>query len=183
MDKKVYKELEELQNIHWWFVSKKNILTALLEQYINKLNLNSRSKVILDIGCGMGVMLDSLSQYGEVYGMDCEGDAVQYCRKKWGAKHILQGMLPDNIPFLNGFADVIILSDCLEHISDDRAALIKLHSLLKNNDSFIMLTVPALMSLWSYNDVFVHHYRRYNKKQLEQVIRNAGFHIEMCSYL
>lgn len=182
MDKKVYEELEQLQNKHWWFVSKKNIITALLDQYINLLNLNSKSKIILDAGCGMGLMLNTLSNYGEVYGMDCEIDALKYCRQKWGDRHILQGMLPDNIPFPDKFADIIVLSDCLEHISDDCSSLIKLRNLLKGDNSFIVLTVPALMGLWSYNDVLVHHYRRYSKKQLEQVTRDAGFCIEMCSY-
>lgn len=46
----------------------------------------------------------------------------------------------------------------------------------------MLLTVPALMSLWSGNDELNHHYRRYSREELEEKVWAAGFAIEKCSY-
>lgn len=182
MDKNAYKEFEALQNTHWWFVSKREIILSVFEKYRTELSSQGNGISILDIGCGMGFMLKPLSAYGEVYGMDCEEDAFQYCRKTWDESHILLGELPDQIPFDDSSFDVILSSDCLEHVEQDLEALIKMRKLLKNEKSLIILTVPALMCLWSYNDIFVHHHRRYNKEGLIELFNQAGFQIQMCSY-
>lgn len=57
----------------------------------------------------------------------------------------------------------------------------KLYDLLKPGGKLIM-TVPALMSLWSYNDELNHHFRRYDKHQLLEVLEGAGFTIKKCSF-
>jgi predicted SAM-dependent methyltransferase len=61
--------------------------------------------------------------------------------------------------------DVIIASDCLEHLKEDEKALKNWYELLnKNGVAFIF--VPAFMSLWSYHDEYNMHYRRYTNSEL-----------------
>lgn len=187
MDKKAYSELKNEQDTHWWFTARREIICAVIHQYIKELIKKRSSDIdILDAGCGMGVLLKRLSAYGRVYGMDAEMEAVEYCsdllKMAGGGGTVLQGCLPDDIPFDEKTFDVIVLADCLEHMKEDGRALANLRKRLKNKESFLVLTVPALMSLWSYNDVFVHHERRYGRKQLISLCRKNGFHVQMCSY-
>src|SRR5205085_10386321 len=46
---------------------------------------------------------------------------------------------------------------------------------------FLLLTVPAHMSLWSYFDVAARHCRRYTVEELRQKLIEAGFDIEYIS--
>lgn len=128
-----------------------------------------------------GGLLEKLTEYGQVYGMDCEEEAVKYCNSYWPGR-VFRGSLPDDIPFSSEMFDIIVLSDCLEHIEEDYLSLSNLRNLMKSEGSFLLITVPAFMWLWSYNDEFVHHKRRYNKEQLIALVESAGYHVEMCSY-
>ena len=60
--------------------------------------------------------------------------------------------------------DVIIASDVLEHINLDVEALKEWKRVLKPNGHMILF-VPAKKVLWSNNDVYSQHFRRYEKKQ------------------
>ncbi len=183
MERQAYEELKELQNTHWWFVAKREIICSMVSKYSKKLLHKSKKEIqILDAGCGMGVLLHALSRYGQVKGMDADAEAAVYCNHIMGQKAVLQGELPDKIPYKEQSFDLIVSADCLEHIKDDYAALCAMRKLLKEGNSFLVLTVPAFMSLWSYNDEFVHHYRRYNRKQLISLAQKAGFHVQLCSY-
>lgn len=184
MDKLAFEELEQLQNTYWWFVAKREIICSLVGKYRKeRIAKKKRDIHILDAGCGMGVLLNGLSRYGNVCGMDVEEEAVLYCRTISGSgMTILKGKLPDEVPFPDRAFDIIVSADCLEHIEDDYAALVRMREMLKDEHSFLLLTVPALMCLWSYNDEFVHHYRRYHKRQLTSLLQRAGYQVEMCSY-
>jgi SAM-dependent methyltransferase len=90
------------------------------------------------------------------------------------------GSLPNEIP-VDGPFDVITLLDVIEHVEDDLAALETVRRLLRPG-GLLVITVPALMLLWSDFDVANHHYRRYEKDTLVSVIRRSGFVLERVSY-
>ncbi len=60
MEARQYDELRRVQEVHWWFRGKKDIVTDFLDRYALEKGR------LLDIGCGMGLMLEVLSNYGEV---------------------------------------------------------------------------------------------------------------------
>lgn len=74
-----------------------------------------------------------------------------------------------------------LMTDVLEHIEDDLGFLRSIVQQAKSNSQFI-ITVPALNSLWSNHDVFLKHFRRYNKSQLESLILASGLSIDCCRY-
>lgn len=183
MEQIQYEELKEQQNTFWWFAGKREIVTDFAVFFAGlKKGTNIR---ILDVGCGMGLMLERLSHFGTVFGMDTEESAVKYCTdmcNEQGIKaNISKGALPDEIPFDANSFDYVFALDVLEHVDNDCRALSILHSLLKKEGKLI-LTVPADMSLWSYNDELNHHFRRYDKQELIEKVMQAGFHIINCSY-
>jgi SAM-dependent methyltransferase len=69
----------------------------------------------------------------------------------------------------------------LEHIEDDRAALTALYSRLRPGGR-LLVYVPAFQVLFTSMDAKVGHLRRYRRKDLQRVVRSAGFEIEGCRY-
>lgn len=74
-----------------------------------------------------------------------------------------------------------LLTDVLEHVEDDQKFLENIVSEAEINSKFI-ITVPALMILWSGHDVYLKHYRRYTKSQLSFLAKSAGLEISKVRY-
>ena len=51
-----------------------------------------------------------------------------------------------------------------------------------NANWMIALTVPAFQFLWSKQDLQSHHYRRYNKKELNTLLIKNGFRVVYSTY-
>lgn len=79
-------------------------------------------------------------------------------------------------------AAVITMMDVLEHIEDDRGFLAELAGKMEPG-AMVLLTVPAMPSLWSNWDVLLGHYRRYTKASLASAVELSGFEIVERSYL
>jgi SAM-dependent methyltransferase len=79
-----------------------------------------------------------------------------------------------------GVADVIVMHDVLEHIADDRAAVARLWRLMVE-DGRLVLSVPALPSLFGFHDEQLGHHRRYTRRALQAVLASA-FSIERLRY-
>jgi hypothetical protein len=79
-----------------------------------------------------------------------------------------------------GFTDYL-LTDVLEHVDNDLVFLKSIVSAASKDSRFI-ITVPAMMILWSNHDVYLKHFRRYGKKELQKLALNAGLTIDECRY-
>ncbi len=77
--------------------------------------------------------------------------------------------------------EAVALFDVLEHIQDDEDFLIKLRSFM-DKDASLYITVPAYMFLWSSEDDYAQHHRRYTLGALVSLLRRAGFSISYASY-
>ncbi|WP_244834522.1 class I SAM-dependent methyltransferase [Clostridium sp. BJN0001] len=175
MKKEAYAELIRTQKTHWWFCGKR----AIVQYFFKKYNTLKNPR-ILDLGCGTGALLEMLEKDGQVSGLEYEKSAVEYCNKNFGDK-VKQGSLPDDIPFHENGFDVLVSCDVLEHVEDDKKSIKKIYNLL-SDEGIAIITVPALKCLWSYNDEFVQHKRRYEKADLIEKMEEAGFKIKRCTY-
>ncbi len=72
--------------------------------------------------------------------------------------------------------------DVLEHIEDDQRFLCELQGLLRPGGR-LYVTVPTYRWLWSSDDVFSGHFRRYTRASLVREMNHAGFEVEFSSYL
>lgn len=79
-------------------------------------------------------------------------------------------------------AGIITMLDVLEHIEDDRGFLAELAGKMEAG-AMVLMTVPAMPSLWSNWDVLLGHYRRYTKASLASAVEPSGFEIVERSYL
>ena len=182
MEKSQYDELRRQQNIHWWFLGKKEIVIDYAKHHAG-FTANENNKII-DVGCGMGLMLEELSHYGKIFGMDFEPEAVEFCKNSLGGGNVFDvrvGSIPYDVPFQENFFDYVFALDVIEHVENDIEALIVLKKLLRPNGKLI-LTVPALMSMWSYNDELNHHFRRYEEKELLEKVEKSGLKIIHYSF-
>ena len=174
MDSYVYQDLQELQEQHWWFRARREILSEVIHSLALPANCD-----ILEIGCGTGGNLSMLGGFGNVCGMEMHEEAAQYAQKITG-KDVRTGFLPGNIPFEKKF-DLICLLDVLEHIEDDEIAVRSLRRLLKPGGRTV-ITVPAYQWMFGRHDTLLHHFRRYSRKRLEVIFSNNNIEIEKLSY-
>ncbi len=140
---------------------------------------------ILDAGCGTGGLTATLLRRGyQVVSLDNSAEMVAMCRQ-----HLSQRGLPNDqvrlarIEDLSnaGEFDTVVCLDVLEHIEDDRRALAILRRCLKS-DGRLILSLPALSTLYGPKDLAVGHYRRYDKRGLLALLREGGFAVERVRY-
>jgi 2-polyprenyl-3-methyl-5-hydroxy-6-metoxy-1,4-benzoquinol methylase len=174
MEEQVYQQIYEVEKEHWWFTARKSILLRYLESQLN-LSPNAR---VLDVGCGTGAILETLSRRYESYGTDTAPQAIAFCRQR-GLTRLHLGTLatyPSSEPF-----DLITMLDVVEHVDDDLAFLRAARALLRPAGS-VLIAVPAFPSLWSRHDEILHHRRRYTKRTLRALVNAAGFQIERLTF-
>lgn len=174
MQKYLYEDLYNIEEKHWWHISKRRIVQSLIRKYRSSKNLK-----ILDIGCGAGKNLEELKVFGTTYGLDSSKEAIKYCHKR-GLKNLVLGKA-EKVSLPSNSFDAITILDVLEH-TDDQETLKEMNRLMKE-DSLLIITVPALPWLWSDWDKVLHHKRRYTLGGLKSVLESNGFHVIKIFYL
>ncbi len=174
MDKDFYLQYASVEDKHWWFVGRRQII----DSFIWQLDLPNNAE-ILEVGCGTGGNLMMLSAHGRVDAMEIDEIACNLANQRQITK-VQNGSLPNNIPF-KGKYDLIVILDVLEHLDDDFAALTALSAKLKPG-GWLLVTVPAYQFLWSQHDEINHHKRRYLLRSLQQVIRKANYELYYNTY-
>jgi SAM-dependent methyltransferase len=103
--------------------------------------------LILDLGCGDGVVSSAIAQSSNtiVIGLDTSPVLLQSARQRM--QHVILCDLESQIPIKDGAADAILCSDVLEHIADVDSLLQSSYSALKDSGLFI-LSVPNLASIF-----------------------------------
>jgi SAM-dependent methyltransferase len=176
MDPSAYIEMQELEDSHWWFVARRQIITDLLYQFC------SLPCKILEVGCGTGGNLTMLRQFGELKAFEMDPSALEMAHQK-GVNDVTLtlGVCPDYIPYEGEQFDLICLFDVLEHIKEDQKTLVQLKKYLKPQGK-IIITVPAYSWLFGPHDQLLQHHRRYSLAGLKKVIHHSGLKIQKISY-
>ncbi len=173
-----YDRMFRLEDEHWWFVARRNLLEAALNRFPIPVP-ESRSPRLLDVGCGTGGTLDRLRQYGDVIGIDTEARALAFCVAR-GYRNLALASATA-LPFANDTFEAAVALDVLEHIPDDVAAVCEIsRTLVPGGIAFI--TVPAYRMLWSRHDVALMHQRRYVSREVGALLTGAGLEILRLSY-
>jgi SAM-dependent methyltransferase len=176
MKQDFYAEYYEIENVHWWFQGRWHIFLGLVRDELDNEHMPIRT---LDVGCGTGTMLGYLDSLGPSYGIDAATAAVQFCRRR-GRHNIFQGKA-ESLPFADGSFDLVCALDILEHLDDDRAALVELGRVCRA-DGIVLLSVPAYRFLWGRQDLISQHVRRYTAGELESKIREADLVVSKITY-
>lgn len=176
MERDFYREYFAVEDRHWWFIGRRRILLDVLER---RLGPAPGRHAILDVGSGTGTMIEHLSRFGDVRGVDFDPEAIRFCRER--GVQAVERIEGDRLPFADGSFDVVTSFDVLEHIEDDGAMLAEMHRVLRPGGT-LLLAVPALPFLWGPQDEISHHHRRYRHAELGAAVTAAGFRLERLTY-
>lgn len=162
---------------------KQNDISSNLKQW-NKLDRYSQwmyhsyeqyiGKRVLDVGAGVGNLTKyMLKKCDLVVGVDIFEHQIKIMRKRFqkysNFKAECRNILEDNIEDLKKYKfDTIVCINVLEHLEDDREAIMRMKSLLVPKGRLVIL-VPAGQVLYSHLDKNVGHHRRYNRGDLKKL--------------
>lgn len=176
MERIVYETMAELDDKHWWYRARREVLAALIRRVARP----PAGAVILEIGCGTGHNLAMLGEFGHVDALELDDEARSFAEKRVG-RTIMRAPLPELAGVPERHYDLIGAFDVIEHIDDDHAALASIATRLKPGGKFVM-TVPAHPWMWSAHDVVSHHKRRYSKAGLRRLIDASPLCPEAIGY-
>jgi SAM-dependent methyltransferase len=171
MEHATYAAEAAAEETHWWFVGRRILFRRLLDR-----RAGDRHARVLDVGTSTGANLRLLVDmgYGDVTGLDPSEEAIRFCAEK-GLPPVLKGSITD-IPFEAGGFDLVMATDVVEHVDDDRRAVTEVARILKPG-GVALFTVPAFQILWGLQDDVSHHKRRYRRAGFLRLVREAGFDI------
>lgn len=136
---------------------------------------------IFDIGGGNGFVARGLTEAGfEVVLVEPGEEGARNAQQR-GVGRVVCSTLKD-AEFRDGSLSAAGLFDVLEHFEDDAAFMKQLRTKLAPGGR-LYITVPAYRLLWSVEDDYAGHFRRYRLPELERVLSIAGFRIDFGTYI
>lgn len=168
-----YDRMFALEGEHWWFVGRRGLALKLLDRSARP------GGRCLDLGCGTGAVLGELARRGPATGLDRSPLALAYSRRR-GLARLVRGDA-EALPFGAETFDAIVSLDLFEHLASDRAGIGEAFRVLRPG-GVLVLSVPAMMSLWGPHDVALMHHRRYTRREVVTCLEEAGFRVRRASY-
>ena len=162
-----------LEEGSFWFRHRNELIAGTLRRF-------PPGGTLFDVGGGNGYVAAGLERAGfpTVLVEPGRTGAANACRR--GLRNVINATT-DEAGFAPESLDAVGLFDVLEHIPDDLGFLQSLHRLMRPGGR-IYLTVPAFQLLWSSEDEYAGHQRRYRRQSLAQVLQATGFDIEYLTY-
>ncbi len=182
-------DLKEYQNSlfsqrHPWELARFEVMKDILSR---RIGLDSVKRVA-DIGCGDAFVVDSLAAHMPKANLAAVDKNFTEVEKE----QILASLQHPNITLLSDISelksspqniDIVLLMDVIEHVEYDVDFLRQINSLpIITPNTLFFITVPAFQSLFSEHDVFLNHFRRYNKTQLQAVLTQADLQVVQSGY-
>jgi ubiquinone/menaquinone biosynthesis C-methylase UbiE len=158
---------------------------------------------VLDCGCGAGDYLDAIERRGAVaVGVECWARKLESPRRSRAGARLVEGDL-EALAFPDRSFDVALLNEVLEHVPDDRRALVEVFRVLRPGGRLVLLS-PTRLHPFETHGVFwrgsgrrVSHAvpfvpwlpralaarlfdawaRNYGPFELRRLVREAGFRI------
>ena len=168
----------QIGNEHPIDIASRDMCMYLLKKYDY-----SEEKIILEIGCSNGNLIDkimNLTNYKYI-GSDVIKNPIKKLAEIYRETPFIIFDLLKN-PFKESFCNSLVMLNVLEHINNDDKALFEANKLLKKN-GLLILEVPSGQFLYDEYDKKLLHFRRYNMKNLVKKIESAGFKIEKKTHL
>lgn len=161
-------------------------------------SLKLKNGIMLDMGCGGGILTESLVYYYpkvKIFGIDVSKTAIRYAKKFGSGKITYKVIKGKKIPFKDNFFDVCICLDVMEHIPDVNFFLKEVKRVLKKGGSFF-LVVPCegepFTFTWLFQKIKIgrnltyknwgHIHPEFTQKKVVKLLEKYGFKIEKKNY-
>ena len=176
MERAAYREMADLDQRHWWYRGRRQVLAELIRREVRP----PKDASILEIGCGTGHNLEMLEKFGHVDAIELDDESRAIAKGRLG-RDIMSARLPELTGVAQHHYDLIAALDVIEHIDDDEEAIAAISTRLKPPGKFLM-TVPAHPWMWSAHDSVNHHKRRYSKASLRRLIEGSPLKLDKIGY-
>jgi SAM-dependent methyltransferase len=168
------------------YYNSKNIFKKLIARFLvpNFMIVVPKERMgrLLDIGCGSGEFLNQMRNFGwEVYGVEINPESAIIGNKK--GLTIFCGEL-ESADFPDDYFDVVVLSQCLEHVYSPSSYLREIHRIIRPEGTLI-IGVPNIECLeskifeenWHALEVPRHLYF-FSVSSLRRYLEKYGFMVE-----
>lgn len=169
MQQDYYHEYYIYEREHWWFRARADILSSKLRSCVASEKGRLR---ILNVGAALGATTEWLAQFGDVVSVEYDRGCCQFLALRRPSDPIINSSVT-SLPFQAESFDVVCAFDVIEHVDDDEGAVGELRRVCRPGGA-VIVTVPALMALWSHHDTVNQHYRRYRLAHLRNLFRGKG---------
>ncbi|MGE0824989.1 MAG: class I SAM-dependent methyltransferase [Candidatus Binatia bacterium] len=163
-----------LEERSFWFPHRNHCIVEVVRQH-------PPTGPIFDIGGGNGVVSLALQESGYPAILVEPGLTGAQNAQRRGLQTVICSTL-DHAGFKTAALPAIGIFDVIEHIEDERGFLSTLAQLLPPC-GHLYITAPAYNTLWSYEDDYAGHHRRYTLSSLTTSLHRAGFTVEFATYL
>lgn len=166
----------------YWHASKLKLVDALMPM--------SGADVVLDCGCGSGVVADHVAAKGAtVVAIDSNPDAIAFAQRQFSRPNLtFVEAVADEVPLPAGGCSKILCLEVLEHLYGSQAepVLSRFRDLLRPGGQ-LLVTTPNYAGTWPLLEAALdrlglaahmdhdQHVARYTERSLVAAIRDAGF--------
>ncbi|MDG2222785.1 MAG: class I SAM-dependent methyltransferase [Rubripirellula sp.] len=170
------RESFRIEDSSYWFQHRNAVIGSLVQHYV----INKTESLFLDVGGGNGFQAKAIQDLGfstlllEPGRIGCENAL------KRGVLNVINCALADACIKPNSIAAAGAF-DVVEHIDAQEKFLSQIHGVLEPG-GYLFMTVPALRWLWSFEDTYTGHFRRYTLKTAASALSQVGFEVEFASY-
>lgn len=164
----------QFEDTSFWFQHRNRCIANCLQAF-------PPSGVVFDVGGGNGFVSLELQRAGwDMVVVEPGVDGAANAQRR-GLRHVICSTFED-AGFLQNALPAVGMFDVLEHVEDDQGFLRLLRGAIIPGGRFY-LTVPAYQWLWSAEDTYAGHSRRYTLQSLTSTLDRAGFDVEFRSYM
>lgn len=139
-----------------------------------------KNKVIVDIGSSFGWLEKAMEQEGakRIIGIDSDSEAIEFAKRNVkGATFLVADAI--NISLPEGYADIVILFDLIEHVpqGSELAILKQANKILKDNGVLLLSTPNSHLFSNIFDVAWYFGHRHYSKKAIVAMLKRAGFKV------
>ena len=134
MDTSLYELFYSLEDTHWWFQGRKELVLSLLRRYTPL-----PWPRILDVGCGTGGMLAEFQRLGSSIGIDTAPESGTFCRRRGLPMILASGT---ELPLADASFDVVSALDVIELLDSVQNEKINMMAIV--GDAFAKPILAAL---------------------------------------
>jgi len=164
----------QIEDNSFWFQHRNNCIIEAVKNF-------KPDGLFFDIGGGNGFVAKGLENAGIRCVLVEPGISGAVNARKRGIENVICSTLED-AGFQENSLSAVGLFDVVEHIEDDLTFLTSVHTIVKPG-GHVFITVPAYGWLWSDEDKYAGHFRRYTLDSLTKPLEKAGFQMAYQTYI
>lgn len=155
----------------------KNHLKYFLEYFSPHIRKDNSKSIILDVGCGVGLISKELLKYGfKIHGVDFSSEAIKFAKIE-NPRIDFQYSSIYKLPFSDESFDVIICLGVFQTVANPDKATAEMARVLKKNGILIIRTLNTLFLLSFKGKKDNPDYIFYNPFNFKKMMEKIGFRV------